>query len=290
MGGKRRFLTVAIAGALLVVPTEAAANGGSYLEFDRTYYVPGDEGVAVAYVSVPKKHEDLFERGPFYLFAVPDGLAIREGRAIPSGTVRLGTFAIEEEQAGSYELRAVFTAPQLAAGSYDMALCDDPCTTAGFGEVLTGSISIVATRREAQLLIQNDRLRSRLSGAKREARKAERRLAATEDELETQLASGSSERAELSAEIERLETQLAAARARASTLDGRTPFDPWVVGAILLVTFVAAVLAFRRRRYPVIAEQGDRGGDEDRRTGASSIDDGSNVRARTGAHTGARAR
>lgn len=42
MRGKRRFLAAAIAGAmLLVAPTEAAANGGSYLEFDRTHYVPG---------------------------------------------------------------------------------------------------------------------------------------------------------------------------------------------------------------------------------------------------------
>jgi outer membrane murein-binding lipoprotein Lpp len=247
MRGKWRFVASAIAGALLVVPTEAAANGGSYLEFDQTYYVPGDHGVAVAYVSVPKKHEDLLERGPFHLFAVPEGLTIREGRPIPSGTVRLGTFAVEEEGT-SYELQASFTAPYLAAGDYEMALCNDPCTIAGFGEPLSGSISIVATQREADLLTRNDRLRSTLHGARREARRAERRLAAVAEELETQLAFGSSERAEMTAEIDRLETQLAAARARVNAPTGRTPFDPWVVGAILLLTSVAAMLAFRRRR------------------------------------------
>jgi hypothetical protein len=57
----------------------------------------------------------------------------------------------------------------------------------------------------------------------------------------------------MSARIEELETQLAAARARDQSRG--TPFDPWVVGAILLVTIVAAVLAFRRRRMvPVITD------------------------------------
>jgi hypothetical protein len=256
MRGIRRLLLFAIVGvSMLLAPADATANGGSYLEFDRTHYLPGDQGVALAYASVPKKNEGLLERGPFYLFAVPKGMVLREGRSIPSGTIRLGTFTIEEEEDGYYELRASFTAPQLPSGYHDMALCNDPCTISGFGGSLSGSISIVATRREAELLTENDRLRSRLFGARREVRRAERRLEAVESELETQLAFGSSERAELSAEIERLETQLAAARARAAAPPGRTPFDPWVVGAILLLTLVAAVLAFRRRRMiPAITD------------------------------------
>jgi hypothetical protein len=291
MHGIRRLLLTAMVGAsMLVAPADAFANGGSYLEFDRTHYLPGDQGVALAYVSVPRKHEDLFERGPFYLFAVPDGSALREGRPIPRDAIRLGTFTIEDEKGDAYELRAAFTTPPLASGSYVMALCNDPCTISGFRDPLAGSVSIVATRREADLLMQNGRLRSRLFGLKHEARRAQRRLAATEEQLEAQLAFGSSERAELSAEIERLEVELASVRERAAAQPARTPFDPWVVGAILLVTFVAAVLAFRRRRYSMISEMEDHRRDEDRRTGASSIDDGSNGRARTGARTGAPAR
>jgi hypothetical protein len=249
MRGIRGLLLTAMVGtSMLVAPTEAFANGGSYLEFDRTHYLPGDQGTALAYVSVPKKHEDLLEQGPFHLFAITEGPLVREGRPIPPGATRIATFTIEEERNRWYELRATFTTPQLASAYYDMAFCNDPCTISGFGGSLAGSISVVATRREAELLTENDRLRSRLFGAKREARKAERRLEETESQLDAQLAFGSTERAELSAEIERIETQLAAARARANASSGRTPFDPWVVGAILLVTSVAAVLAFRRRR------------------------------------------
>lgn len=248
MRGRRRFLATTLTGALLLVtPTGAAANGGSSLAFDRTHYVPGDAGTATAYVSVPRKKVSLFDRGPFYLFAVPEGM-LREGRPIPAGAIRLATFTVEEDKGDSYLLRAAFTAPQLESNSYFMGFCNDPCTLAGFGEPLYGSVSIVATRREGALLTQNERLQGKLFGAKHEARRAERRLEKVERTLETQLAFGDSERDRMSAEIERLETQLAAARKRAATPAARVPFDPWVVGAILLVTLVAGVLAFRRRR------------------------------------------
>jgi hypothetical protein len=251
MQTKRRFLVTALAVSLLLVtPTSARANGGSYLEFDQTHYVPGDAGVATTYVSVPRRKVSLLDRGPFYLFAVPEGM-LREGRPIPAGAIRLGTFTVQKEK-DSYELRAEFTAPQLASDSYFMGLCNDPCTLAGFREPLTGSISIVATRREGELLTQNDTLRGKLFGARRETRRAERRLESAQGELETQLAFGASERARMSTKIDRLETQLAVARADHSS---RTPFEPWVVAAILLLAIVAAVLAFRRRRMvPAITD------------------------------------
>jgi len=252
MRGRRKFLVTAIAGALLLVaPTDAIANGGSYLEFDQTHYLPGDAGVATTYVSVPRWKVGLFDRGPFYLFAVPEGM-LREGRPIPASAIRVGTFTVEKEKGSSYELRAEFTAPEITSGSYFMGLCDDPCTTAGFREPLFGSISIVATRREGELLTQNDTLQGKLFGARRETRRAERRLESAQGELETRLAFGASERARMSTKIDRLETQLAAARADHSS---RTPFEPWVVAAILLLAIVAAVLAFRRRRMvPAITD------------------------------------
>lgn len=245
---KRRFLGAILAVTLLVViPADASANGGSYLEFDRTHYLPGDTGVAIAYVSVPRKKVSLFDRGPFYLFAVPEGM-LREGRPIPATAIRLGTFTIHEEEGTSYELRAAFTAPSLSFGSVFMGLCDDPCTTAGFREPLYGSISIVATRREGELLTRIETLRGTLSGVRFEARRAERRLERVRGELANRSTFGASEREELSATVERLETRLAAARERATNGSARTPFDPWLVGAILLVALIAVVLGRRRRR------------------------------------------
>ena len=240
------FLTTTIGGMVLVSPSGAAANGGAYLQFDRTYYVAGDAGHGVTYVSLPAGKEHLLDEGPFHVFALPRGVSLREGHPIPPTAIRLGTVTVTEED-GSYELETDFIVPDLDPGWYEIGVCNDPCTISGFRESLGGSLAIVETRREAQLLTANDRLRAQLFGARREVRRAERRLANVEGELETQLAFGSQERIELAAEIDRLETQLASARSR-EVETGRTPFDPWLVGAILLVTVAIAVLAFRRRR------------------------------------------
>jgi hypothetical protein len=240
------LLTTVIGATMVVSPPDAAANGGAYLEFDRTYYLAGDEGHAVTYVSIPPRKEHLLEEGPFHVFALPRGATLKEGSPIPPGAVRLGTVSVIEEDE-SYEFETDFVVPDLDPGWYEIGVCNDPCTISGFREALGGSLSIVETRREAELLTANDRLRSQLFGVRREARRAERRLAEAEGELEAQLAFGSEERIELTAEIDRLETQLASARSREAET-GRTPFDPWVVGAILLVTLAIAVLAFRRRR------------------------------------------
>ena len=245
-GTRMLFLTTMIGAMVLVSPSGAAANGGAYLEFDRTYYVAGDEGHGVTYVSLPPRKEHLLDEGPFHVFALPRGVSLREGHPIPPTAIRLGTVTVIEEDR-SYEFEADFIVPDLDPGWYEIGVCNDPCTISGFRESLGGSLAIVQTRREAQLLTANDRLRGQLFGARREARRAERRLTEVEGELETQLTFGSEERTELAAEIDRLETQLASARSREAEM-GRTPFDPWLVGAILLVTLAIAVLAFRRRR------------------------------------------
>jgi hypothetical protein len=250
MRGRRTFLVMATIGALLTMPTGAAANGGAYIDFDRTHYLPGDSGQAVTYVSIPERKESLFDRGPFHLFALPDGMRLEEGRPIPTDAIRLGTFSIEEEK-GSYELAAEFTVPVISSGFYDMFLCNDPCTLSGFREPLSGSISVVATEREAALLNANARLHGRMWGLRSQVRKAERDV----KHLERNMSFATSERGRMSAEIERLEQQLAAARRRAAEAADRAPFSPWTIAAVLAVALIAAAMMFRpRRRSPALAD------------------------------------
>ena len=166
MRGIRTLLLTTMIGAMVLVsPPGAAANGGAYLEFDRTYYVAGDEGHGVTYVSIPSRKAHLLDEGPFYVFVLPRGTALREGSPIPPGAVRLGTVSVIEEDE-SYELETDFTVPDLAPGWYEIGVCNDPCTISGFRESLGGSLSIVETRREAELLTTNGRLHSRLFGAR----------------------------------------------------------------------------------------------------------------------------
>ena len=224
----------------------ASANGGAYLELDRAHYLPGEHGTAVTYVTVPERRESIFDLGPFYLYALPDGMFLREDRPIPEGAVRIGTFAVEEER-HQYELTADFTVPQLESRSYSLEVCNDPCTISGFREALSGSISIVATQREAELLTRNSRLISRMYHFRYEFRRAERRLERAQEDFEWELANERAVHEDLTSTIEQLEQELAASQERAADA-ARTPFEPWIVGAIAVLVIGAGILTFRRRR------------------------------------------
>jgi hypothetical protein len=139
MRAVRWFTVLTVVAVLLAMPGGAGADGGSYIELNRTHYLPGETAVGLAYVFVPESKQDLFERGPFYAFVVPRGATIREDRPIPDGVIRVGTFSIEHERGKSFELRVSFTVPDLTGAFYTIAFCNDPCTISGFREPLTGS-------------------------------------------------------------------------------------------------------------------------------------------------------
>ena len=241
------FLAVMTITTVLVGSGQAAsANGGAYLELDRAHYLPGEQGTAVTYVTVPERRESIFDLGPFYLYALPEGMFLREDRPIPEGAVRIGTFAAVEER-HQYELTAEFTVPELESRSYSLEVCNDPCTVSGFREALSGSISIVATQREADLLTKNSRLNSRMYHFRYEFRRAERRLEKAQEEFEWELTNERAVHADLTSRIEQLESELAASKERAADA-ARTPFEPWVVGGIVTLAAAAtAVLLVRRR-------------------------------------------
>jgi hypothetical protein len=247
MRPKRTILVLVTAVGVLAWPVEAAsANGGAYLELDRAHYLPGEQGTAVTYVTVPERRESIFDLGPFYLYALPKGMSLREDRPIPEAAVRIGTFAVEEER-HQHELTADFMVPQLASRSYSLEVCNDPCTISGFREVLSGSISIVATQREAELLTRNSRLISRMYHFRYEFRRAERRLERAQEDFEWELVNERAVHEDLTSTIEQLEQELAASKERAADAAG-TPFEFWAVGGIAAIALAAAALTFRRRR------------------------------------------
>ncbi|MGQ0668937.1 MAG: hypothetical protein ACT4PO_04565, partial [Actinomycetota bacterium] len=202
----RWIVMVAVVGAVLAIPTVAIANGGAYIEFDQTHYLPGETAVGWAYVFIPREKQGLLERGPFYAFVLPNGISIREGRPIPDGAIRVGTFSIEPEKSKSFEMSVSFTVPELSGDFYSVAVCNDPCTVLGFREPLSGLISVVQTAREGQLLTERSRLQVRIYGLRRDVRKAGRKG----DELQVALDASEQERSRLSSEVNRLDAELAA--------------------------------------------------------------------------------
>lgn len=239
----RRWIGAAmLVGAILLGPSPAWADGGAYLDLDRTHYLPGQTARAEGYVSVPRVKQRLFERGPFYLFVVPARRAVVGGETIRADAVRVATVSIERDRGTTFELHASFVVPDLASRSYGLRVCNDPCTVSGFREPLTGTISIVATAREGELLTEVSRLDGRIWGLRRQVRKAER----TNLELRTQLGVAEVARSELAIRVRELESDGLAGR-RSAEPPLVTPVSALIVAVGLLALALAIVLRRGRR-------------------------------------------
>lgn len=236
-------ITTTVITMTVFVASSASANGGAYVEFEGTHHVPGETVTGTVYVAIPKSRMDLLDRGPFYAYVLPPGTTIDAGRGIPAGAIRVGTWTVEQEKQQT-ELTVSFTVPETEGDYYSFGLCNDPCTVDGFGEPVSGVLSVVATAREAALLGDVGRLHSQLAGVKRDMRKqakgAEEELASASAALEE----SETARQALSERVSNLEERVSAAAEDA----GRPLIDPWVAAAVAVgVLALAFVLAGHRR-------------------------------------------
>lgn len=218
----------------------AAADGGAYIDLDRTHYLPGQTAVATTYVSIPTGKQHLLGQGPFYAFLVTGREWPAEGRPIPSDAIRIGTFRVEAQKATSFELRALLSIPDVPGDYYSIAVCNDPCTIDGFREPLTGIVSIVQTRREADLLNERQRLSVKVYGLHRQLRKRGREL----DALQAEFDARERDRAYLAEQVNRLNHELS----RPAPPGGRPMIETWAAGALAVVLFVWIVAIVVRRR------------------------------------------
>jgi hypothetical protein len=244
----RALRVAAVAGiasiVLCALAPSAHADGGAYIELDRTHYLPGSVAVARTYVSVPRDARHLLEDGPFYAFLITGNRWPTEGEPIPPGAIRVGTFEVHNDGGRTYELIADLAIPDVPGDFYSIGFCNDPCTVSGFREQITGFISVVQTEREARLLTEQQRLFRRIHALRREEARGQKTL----DALRADFAARERDRAYLADEVNRLNAALA--RARAATRH-RGSLGTWAIaggGAALVVALVlVAVLASRRR-------------------------------------------
>jgi hypothetical protein len=244
--------------ATLAPASPAIADGGAYIEMDRTHYLVGSRAEGVAYVSIPEPRQALLRRGPFNVYVAPENAPITEGRPIPDGAIRVGTASIVPEGGRTFEIGVSFTVPDVAGAYYYVQVCNDPCTIAGFREPLSAYVSIVETAREADLLNELDEAHLAWWTARRNARRAEK----ANEELEGQLEQSRRDVLALSAEVSRLDRELAAPglapRPPLTETADRPLVDAWALVGIVSA-FIAAALAiglalvFSRRSAPRIA-------------------------------------
>jgi uncharacterized coiled-coil protein SlyX len=269
----RHVLAVAIVvGAVVANPIAARADGGAYMEFDRTYYLPGETATAEAYVYLLERQQGRLDHGPFYAYLVTTNRSFpRVGQPIPSGAVRVGTFQVEESRPKWFELTVSFTVPDVAGDGYTVAMCNDPCTVQGFKEPIVGYISIIQTVREGTLLTQQQRLQNRIYALRRAGKKQEKAMA----ELEGQFDALDLVRSSMASQMSAMEDRLAAATAAASTRESpsRPLLAPSTGIALVLALFAlaASILARKQRGVSVPAlrttreEEGRREQQQDQR-------------------------
>jgi hypothetical protein len=246
----RGVLIATATGSLLLPASPALANGGAYIALDGTHYEPGSTAVATAYVSVPAGKQGLLEQGPFYAYVLPESARIQEGEPIPDGAIRVGTFAIERERPTQFELAVEFLVPELDGDFYSVQMCNEPCTLSGLREPLYGRISIVGTPREAELLIEQQRLTRRFFHLRRDARQAEKRL----DELGGTLAQARADNATLTEMVNDLRREREPTAAERATTSRRALIDPWAAALVAVAVLALALAVARRsRRAPIIA-------------------------------------
>ena len=95
---RRRWIGAAmLVGATFGGPSVAWADGGAYLDLDRTHYLPGQTAHAEGVRVRPRAKQHLFERGPFYLFVVaanaPGDRGPADPRSAPSESGRSRSIA-----------------------------------------------------------------------------------------------------------------------------------------------------------------------------------------------------
>ncbi|MGZ6545761.1 MAG: hypothetical protein ACXVEI_10650 [Actinomycetota bacterium] len=250
MRARRGLVITATVGAVLWSALAARADGGAYIAFDRTHYLPGETATGEAYVYVEKQHQGLLDRGPFYAYLLTDGAVVRLGHAIPVGAIRVGTFSVERSRPQWFEMKVSFAVPDLTGDFYSVVACNDPCTVSGFKEPLSGLISIVQTAREGALLTQRQRLLARIYSLHRRGKKTEKVLA----ELNSQLVETNRVRLTMADELTDLQRRLAAS----GNVRDRAPRPPSASGLgialVLMLLVLAAAVAARHRPRPHVSD------------------------------------
>ena len=242
----RTVIVAATMATMGLAPGVAWANGGAYIEFEGTHHLPGEQVTGEVYVSIPQGERDLLDRGPFYAYLLPGNAFIEAGRPIPPGAIRVGTFTVEPGGGMQTELRVSFTVPEVTGDYYQVGLCNDPCTVDGFGETVSGSVSIVATAREASLLTENGKLHSRAAGLERDLRKAEKTAEEQAAATSSALAESQAEGQALHSQVRTLEADLAASQETAARAEARLPLEPWAAAAIAVAIAVVTWAIARR--------------------------------------------
>jgi hypothetical protein len=241
--GRRSITVLALAGAMLAFPSGWASAGGSWLDTERPFYGVGEVVVAREHVSSGVS-EGKVSDGPYYAYLVPEPRWFNSPGPVPDYAVPLGPMSIEPGTIYRWVATVEFTVPDVPTGRYFIQYCNDPCTVDGIGDLVGGSLFIGATRPEARLGWQVERLESRVDSLRQQGARKSDRVAALKREL-------ADARSALS---EQPALRVIPVPADAVGRDARPLVPGWAIVLLAVAVAGGAMLARRRQRLPVIPD------------------------------------
>lgn len=250
---RRIMLGLVSFAAVCAFAASPAAAGGSPFHFERDYYVPGEIARGTATFSLNGSGASL-DAAPFYAYLLPSDQWV-EPPVVPSAAIPLGRVTILDGggPAEARIARIVFAVPRVNRGSYNVALCNSPCTDTFVGDLVGGWISVVGSAEERSVMPVFQRLESQFRAELADAeRRLESRVATSQAQHDTRYESLLEANAGLTARIDAAQRELTDLRRRqegqSMTLEvGGWIFAGGVIAALLLW------LRHRSRRIRAVA-------------------------------------
>ncbi|MBA2311647.1 MAG: hypothetical protein H0V97_02480 [Actinobacteria bacterium] len=237
----RRALAVLVLALTMVQTGVVARAGGTVFSWRDAgglgYFRPGELVRGSTTFSPDLESYGVPEDGPWYAY-------LRSGWVQPprvdEGGVRLGRVAIERLGGGA-RASLEFIMPDLPAGRYYVQLCNLPCSEQ-LGDIVGGSLSLIATSAEERLQRQVDALSNKLAITRERLEGRAERLKRVMKDLRGEL-DGSV--ASLLRDVRELREDLAPLQAAERSQSGG--IGPWAVAIASLVAAGLALLVLRRR-------------------------------------------
>jgi hypothetical protein len=164
-----RPIGLAIIAVSMLWPAPASAGGWDALHFRRDHYLAGEVVTTTdAFFAGELEGAGPLDGRAYYAYLLPQratqaGFGMIDPPTIPEGSIGLGALEISapfepKRYDGPYARASLtFTVPDVPTGDYAIGFCDDPCEHGYVGWLAWGSIRIVHTEQEGELLAALDR-------------------------------------------------------------------------------------------------------------------------------------
>lgn len=192
----RRPVVLAIVALAMLWPTPAQAGGWDSLHFRRDHYLVGEVAATTdVFFAGELRGAGPLDGRAYYAYLLPQSatqarFGMIDAPTIPEGSIRLGVLEISapfdpKRYEGQYARASLtFAVPDVPTGDYAIGFCDDPCQHGYVGWLAWGSIRIVHTAREGELLAALDRQELEAWKVRHDLRRAEHEMEDLRAELD----------------------------------------------------------------------------------------------------------